>query len=249
MALGRKTSPRDVLSAPEPLPVAILAGGMATRLGELTKRVPKSLLEIAGRPFLAWQLDLLHANGIRHVVLCVGHLGEMIRRRFGDGRQYGLSIEYSLDGPVLLGTGGALRNALPLLGRAFFVLYGDSYLPVDMPAVQSAFEVSGKSALMTVYANRGKYDRSNVRFQRGRILAYDKVAPSRDMRHIDYGLSALNASALEAFESRQCFDLAQIFTGLVHKGELAGYLVRERFYEIGSPGGIEEFRRLVTAHR
>lgn len=245
--MAAKASPPPLPS--EPLPVAILAGGMATRLGALTQRVPKSLLDVGGRPFLAWQLDLLRANGVRRVVLCVGHLGEMIRRRFGDGGHHGLAIEYSPDGPTLLGTGGALRNALPLLGRAFFVLYGDSYLPVDMPAVQAAFEVSGKPALMTVYANRGKYDRSNVRFERGRLLAYDKASPSRAMKHIDYGLSALSAATFEAFPPGRRFDLATLLAGLAAKGELAGHLVRERFYEIGSPGGLEEFRRLVTAQR
>jgi NDP-sugar pyrophosphorylase family protein len=195
---ARKAAKKLVTVPPsEPLPVAILAGGMATRLGELTRRVPKSLLEIGGRPFLAWQLDLLRSNGIRRVVLCVGHLGEMIRRRFGDGGQHGMSIEYSPDGPTLLGTGGALKNALPLLGPAFFVLYGDSWLPVDMLRVQSAFDSSGKPALMTVHANKGKYDRSNVRFHRGQILAYDKVSPARNMQHIDYGLNVLTARALE----------------------------------------------------
>ena len=113
------------------LPVAILAGGLATRLRPITEKIPKSLVDVAGEPFIVRQLDYLFRQRVRDVVLCIGYLGEMIEAVVGDGSRFGLRVSYSIDGPILLGTGGALRRAAPLLGEAFFVLYGDSYLPVD----------------------------------------------------------------------------------------------------------------------
>src|SRR5512144_908368 len=145
-----------------PLPVAILAGGLATRLRPITEKIPKSLVPVAGRPFLAHQLELLRSRGIIRIVLCVGHLGEMVEREFGDGSAHGVRLEYSFDGPVLLGTGGALKRARPKLGQQFFVLYGDSYLPVAFSPIAECFERSGKPGLMTVYRNEGQYDTSNV---------------------------------------------------------------------------------------
>ena len=119
-----------------PLPVAILAGGLATRLRPITERIPKVLVPVAGRPFLAHQLELLRGQGIRRAVLCVGHLGEMVQREFGDGAAHGVQLDYSFDGPAPLGTGGAVKRALPLLHDRFFVLYGDSYLPIDFRPVE-----------------------------------------------------------------------------------------------------------------
>ena len=122
------------------LPVAILAGGLATRLGPLTQRLPKALLPVAGRPFIHWQLALLAQQGVTQVVLCAGHLGEQIQATVGDGSGFGMTVRYSFDGAVLLGTGGALKRALPMLGAAFFVLYGDSYLRCSFAAVEAAYE-------------------------------------------------------------------------------------------------------------
>ena len=172
-----------------PLPVAILAGGLATRLRPLTEKIPKVLLPVAGKPFLAHQLELLRGQGIRHAVLCLGYLGEMVTRQFGDGHDWGMHLEYSFDGPTLLGTGGALRQALPKLGEKFFVLYGDSYLTANFGLVAEAFDRSGQRGLMTVFRNEGLYDTSNVLFRDGRIVTYDKQARLPEMRHIDYGLS------------------------------------------------------------
>ncbi len=152
------------------LPAAILAGGLATRLGPLTEGLPKSLVEVAGQPFIVHQLRLLHRNGITQIVLCVGHLGEQIQAAVGDGRRWGVHLEYSFDGPQLMGTGGAIRQALPLLGDRFFVLYGDSYLDCDYQAARRAFAASGKLALMTVFRNENRWDPSNVVFQDGQIL-------------------------------------------------------------------------------
>lgn len=235
------------MSAPPDIPVAILAGGLATRLRPVTENIPKSLLPVAGKPFLAHQLELLHARGIRRVVLCVGHLGEMIQHDFGDGSSFGVQLDYSFDGPKLLGTGGAIKRALPLLGAEFFVLYGDSYLPVAYRPIAEFFRRSGKLGCMTVYRNEGRYDTSNVVFRDGQIAVYDKKARSPEMQHIDYGLSLFQAAAFEPYPAGQPFDLAEVMGRLVREKQLAGYEVRERFYEIGSPAGLAELETLLKA--
>jgi NDP-sugar pyrophosphorylase family protein len=222
------------------LPVAILAGGLATRLRPLTATIPKSLVEINGEPFLWHQLRLLRENGVDRVVLCVSHLGEQVRESAGDGREFGLHIDYSFDGDTLLGTAGALKRALPMLGESFFVLYGDSYLPIDLRAVEAIFRASGKAGLMTVYSNEGQWDTSNVEFAGGRIVAYDKKLRTQRMRHIDYGLGAFQASAFDRVLDGKVWDLAALYQDLLLAGELAAFEAPQRFYEIGSFGGIEE---------
>ncbi|NBQ55699.1 MAG: nucleotidyl transferase, partial [Verrucomicrobia bacterium] len=169
------------------MPVAILAGGLATRLRPITEKIPKALVEVAGKPFVFHQLDWLKRQKIHHVVLCVGYFGEMIREQVGAGERWGMQIKYSFDGEKLLGTGGALKKALPLLGDEFFVFYGDSFLPIDFLPVEQAFQASGKPALMTFLKNQGQWDRSNVEAQEGRLIAYNKKAPSLAMEYIDYG--------------------------------------------------------------
>jgi NDP-sugar pyrophosphorylase family protein len=219
------------------LPVAILAGGLATRMHPVTQTIPKSLIEVAGRPFIEHQLELLHAEGIKNVVLCVGYLGEMIEAHIGDGRRFGLSVRYSFDGEKLLGTGGALRRALPLLGQDFFVLYGDSYLEIDYAAVQAAYRGSAKPALMTVFRNEGQWDTSNVLFDGENILRYDKRHPTADMKYIDYGLGVLSSDLLK-HRGSEAFDLADIYAELVGESRLAGFEATKRFYEIGTPSGL-----------
>lgn len=234
------------MSALEKIPVAILAGGLATRLRPITEKIPKSLVPVAGRPFLAHQLELLHARGIRRAVLCIGYLGEMIQRDFG-GEKYGVKLEYSFDGPKLLGTGGAIKRALPMLGEEFFVLYGDSYLPIEYAPIAEFFHSSGKPGLMTVFRNEGKFDTSNVVFADGEIKVYDKKNKSPEMKYIDYGLSLFKASVFDSYSADQIFDLAEVMGKLVREKQLAGYEVRERFYEIGSPAGLAELEMLLTS--
>jgi NDP-sugar pyrophosphorylase family protein len=228
------------------IPVAILAGGLATRLRPITEKIPKSLVPVAGKPFLAHQLKLLHARGMRRAVLCIGYLGEMIQRDFG-GEAFGVKLDYSFDGPKLLGTGGAIKRALPLLGEEFFVLYGDSYLPVDYAPIAEFFQRSGKLGLMTVYRNEGKYDTSNVVFRDGEIIIYDKKIRSPEMRHIDYGLSLFKSSVFNSYSADQIFDLAEVMGKLVREKQLAGYEVPERFYEMGSPAGLAELETLLQS--
>jgi NDP-sugar pyrophosphorylase family protein len=227
-------------------PVAILAGGLATRLRPITEKIPKVLVPVAGKPFLAHQLELLRKQGITRAVLCLGYLGEMVQREFGDGSAHGVQLDYSFDGPVLLGTGGALKRALPKLGAQFFVLYGDSYLPIPFAPIADFFERSGRLGLMTVYRNEGKYDASNVVFGDGEIKVYDKKQRLPEMHHIDYGLSLFRREAFEHYPADKPFDLAQVMCDLVARKQLAGYEVRERFYEIGSHAGLNELNALLS---
>jgi NDP-sugar pyrophosphorylase family protein len=235
------------VSAPLDIPVAILAGGLATRLRPITEKIPKSLVPVAGKPFLVHQLELLRSRGIQRVILCVGYLGEMIQRDFGNGEKIGVKLDYAFDGPKLLGTGGAIKRALPLLGKEFFVLYGDSYLPVDYAPIAEFFHSSGKLGCMTVYRNEGKYDTSNVIFRDGEIVVYDKKAKLPEMRHIDYGLSLFKSAAFDSYSTGQPFDLAEVMGKLVREKQLAGYEVHERFYEIGSPAGLAELESLLQS--
>ena len=228
------------------LPVAILAGGLAARLRPITETIPKSLVEVAGRPFIFHQLEWLREQGVRRVVLCVGFLGEQIRDTVGDARRFGLAVDYSFDGDQLLGTGGALKKALPELGQDFFVLYGDSYLRCSLADVESAFRAAGMPALMTVMRNVGQWDRSNVLFQEERLVRYDKRNPSPEMRHIDYGLSVVRSNIFESYGDDEQIDLAEIFMALSERKELAGFEVRERFYEIGSQAGLKETEEFLA---
>jgi len=231
------------------LSIAILAGGLATRLRPLTEKVPKALLDIGGEPFIAHQLRLLRAGGIRRAVLCAAYLGEMIRDVVGDGGRYGMEVAFSFDGGRLLGTGGAVRKALPLLSPRFFVIYGDSYLPCPYQAIAAAFLAGGKRGLMTVYRNEGRFDSSNVEFAGGRVLAYDKKNVTPRMKHVDYGLSVFEQSVFAERPADEPFDLAGVFADLVARDDLAAFEVAERFYEIGSPQGLEETRRYILGGR
>jgi NDP-sugar pyrophosphorylase family protein len=227
------------------LPVAILAGGLATRLRPLTEQIPKVLLDVAGKPFAIHQLDLLRQHGVNDVVMCVGFLGEQVQQTLGDGSQWGMRIRYVFDGPKLLGTGGALRQALPLLGDAFFVLYGDSYLECDYAGVERAFRASGKAGLMTVLRNSNQWDRSNVWFRAGRIMCYDKRNHTPDMQHIDYGLGILSAGIFESYPPDEPLDMATIYQDLLKQNQLHGFEVTRRFYEIGSRAGLAETRQYL----
>lgn len=222
------------------LPVAILAGGLATRLRPITEKIPKALVDVAGRPFIAWQLDQLRQEGVEKVVLCTGYLGEMLEEVVGDGRAFGLQVFYSHDGEKLLGTGGAIKKASCLLGEEFFVLYGDSFLPIKFKEVEQSYKASGCSGLMTVLANQNQWDKSNVLFEKGRIVEYNKHTPSPQMHHIDYGLGVLNAESLVPYSQSKPFDLADLYHALSLKNDLHGYEVYTRFYEIGSHIGLAE---------
>jgi NDP-sugar pyrophosphorylase family protein len=220
--------------------VAILAGGMATRLGDVVKDTPKAMLDVGGRPFIDWQFERLASQGVTGAVLCLGHLAESIRGYAGDGL-HGVKIKYSFDGERPLGTGGALKQALPLLSDPFFVLYGDSWLETDWLPLWQRYQAGGAEAVMTVLHNQGRWDKSNCRYEDGRLLSYDKQAPGPEHQHVDYGLSLWSKAVFEG-EAREKFDLSDLQHGVAARGGMAGVEVAERFYEIGSHRGLEETR-------
>ncbi len=230
-------------------PVAILAGGLAARLGRLTEAVPKVLLPVAGRPFISHQLELLKGQGITRVVVCAGRLSEQIVAAVGDGSACGLSVEYSFDGDLPLGTGGAVRRAVPKLGEDFFVVYGDSYLRCSFAEVQAAYDASERPSLMTVLRNEDRWDKSNVLFRNGSLLEYDKRSPSAEMKHIDYGLSVLSSRVFADTRDGIVFDLAELYRALALGGQLAGFEVEKRFLEIGSLEGLREAEEFLSSAR
>lgn len=227
-------------------PVIILAGGVATRLRPLTETIPKAMLDVGGKPFIEHQLKLLAANGVRRVIVCAGYLGEQLQSFVGDGSRFGLSVDFVFDGATLRGTGGAVRNAAHLAGPVFFVMYGDSYLTEPFAPVEAYFRRHEKPALMTVYENSGKFDTSNIVLKDGSIACYDKKNRTPDMRWIDYGLCLFRMDAFDTDKFGDKFDLSQLLGELVERGEVLGWQVKDRFYEIGSFAGLEETSRLLA---
>lgn len=227
------------------LPIAILAGGLATRLHPLTVTIPKAMVNICGEPFAHWQIKLLAKAGIRNIVYCVAYKSEMLEEFLGDGSRYGVHIQYSHDGPTQLGTGGAVIKALPLLGEKFMVLYGDSYLPIDYAKVAKIFLEGNNPALMTVYQNDNNLDISNVLFSDGQIEIYAKGENSSNLHHIDYGLSCFDSSVFSPYGRQAPVDLSVICAELSSSKLLAGFEVYDRFYEIGSFNGIRDFTEYI----
>jgi MurNAc alpha-1-phosphate uridylyltransferase len=223
-------------------PLALLAGGLATRMRPMTETIPKSMIEVAGAPFIAHQVQLLVSRGVADIVVCAGYLGEQIEAYVGDGARFGCRVRYSYDGETLLGTGGAVARALPMLGREFFVMYGDSYLRADLRAMYAAFRAARLPAMMAVFRNQGRWDTSNVEFADGMVGIYDKHVRTAAMHYIDYGVGLLTANL---FDRGGQFDLADVYRDAARRGELAGWEADERFYEIGSPAGLEELNALL----
>ena len=220
--------------------VVILAGGLATRLGALTINQPKSMVKVMGKPFLEYQLGLLSKNGLKNVILCLGHMGGQIERHFQDGKRYGMNISYSFE-EELLGTAGAIKQAAPLLEDVFFVMYGDSYLSLDWLAAMRYFKSQNKLALMTVYKNYDRHDRSNAAVEDNLVKRYSKQEKTEDMVYIDYGANIFKKEVLGLIPGNRAYSLDNLFPRLIETGELLAYEVKERFYEIGSPQGLNEF--------
>lgn len=224
-------------------PIVILAGGLATRLGSLSKTVPKSLVLVNEEPFIAHQLRLLKNRGFEKVIICKGYLGNLIQNYVKDGKQFGLSVTYSDDGKKLLGTAGAIKNALPILEENFFVLYGDSYLMIDYKIIQKIYEEQNKPALMTIFKNNNQGDSSNIEINNNKIIKYDKKNKTTNMNYIDFGLSLFKKNI---FSSNDVFnDLSDLYRKLLTDNQLASYEVFQRFYEIGSINGLNDFKKFI----
>lgn len=223
------------------LQVLILAGGLGTRLGELTSKTPKAMIKVAEKPFIYHQLKLLESYGIKKVTLALGRYGKEVEKYVKGLDNINIDITVSYDGNKLLGTGGAVKKALPLLNNPFFVLYGDSYLDVNYYEIASYFSaLNNKKGLMTVLRNMNRWDKSNILFENNNILKYDKNNTTPQMQHIDFGLGVLRHSAFDEFNKSEKFDLVDVYKSLLKKNELAAFEVKNRFYEIGSLEGIKE---------
>ncbi len=232
------------------IPAAILAGGLATRLHPITQTIPKAMIDLNGKPFIQHQVELLHRHGVRKLVLCLGHLGEQVESHLGDGSRFDMRIYYAHDGPVLLGTGGAIRRAMPMLGEVCWVMYGDSYMDIDYRAILDTFARSDPErvlGLMTVIRNQDRWDRSNALFRDGRLMCYDKRNRTAEMEHIDYGVAILRRRAIERMPLGERCDLAELYSELVAERSMIGYELSQRFYEIGTPASLEEAREHLAS--
>jgi len=224
--------------------IVILCGGLATRLYPLTKKIPKSMVKVGKKPFLELQLELIKKNGIVDIVLCIGYKGKQIKDYFGDGKKWGLKIKYSRDGKKLLGTGGALKKAEPLLEDVFLVMWGDSYLPFNFQRAIDFFKKNDKLALMTVYKNENRIEPSNVEIRGNLVKAYSKKRKTKNMKYIDYGLSIFKKEVLKYIPKNKFYDLSKLNQLLIRKKQLLAFPVKRRFYQIGNFVGLEEFKRV-----
>jgi N-acetyl-alpha-D-muramate 1-phosphate uridylyltransferase len=225
--------------------IVILSGGKATRLYPVTKKMPKAMLELAGRPFIAHQLEMLKYNGFKRVIICAGYYGAVLENYIRATNQYGLTIDFSFDGAKLLGTAGAIKKALPMLEKSFAVIYGDSYLTEDIWPISNFFLQSNKKSLMTVFKNNNKWDTSNIIYADNKIIKYDKKNITQEMQYIDYGLLFFKVEAFSKILENQYYDLADLCVDLINEEQMAGYEAKKRFYEIGSFNGLEETRKYL----
>jgi N-acetyl-alpha-D-muramate 1-phosphate uridylyltransferase len=225
--------------------IAVLAGGLGTRLYPLTRRIPKAMVSIEGKPFLEYQIELLKKNKINDILLCVGYKFRQIKKYFGNGRRFGVKIRYSIEEKDLLGTAGSLKKAQRYLKKDFIVIYGDSYLPIDLQKVVYAYKKSRKPALMTVFRNKNKLDKSNVKMHGKKVVLYDKNSKEK-LDYIDYGLTVLKKKLIEELPKNKILQLDSIFEKLAAAGQLAAYEVKKPFYEIGSQKGLERFREYIS---
>jgi len=223
--------------------IVVLCGGKATRLYPLTKKIPKSMIKISGKIFLEHQIDLLKKNGLSDIVLCVGYKAEQIKKYFGDGKNFGVEIKYSSDKKKLLGTGGALKKAENLLEDSFLVMYGDSYLPFNFQKAIKFFKKSNKLGLMTVFKNLNKYEPSNVEVEKNLVKSYSKKRKTKKMKYIDYGVIIFKKEALKFIPKNKVYNLSKLLQTLIKKKQLLTYPAEKRFYQIGSPEGLEEFKK------
>lgn len=226
--------------------MVILCGGLATRLGSLAENTPKSMIQINGKPFLEYQIDELKKHGVKDIVLCVGHLSEKIESYFENGTKHGVKIKYSYDKDKPLGPIGALKSAEKLLDAIFFTMYGDSYLSIDYQKVYEEFTEKNKLAMMTVYQNFDKYDKSNIILDGNFIKQYGEQK-TKDMTYIDYGSSIFNKKVLDLIPSNSVYSTKDLYTNLVEKKELLAYKVDKRFYHIGNLRSLEEFKRYIKS--
>ncbi len=223
--------------------VIILCGGLASRLYPLSETTPKSLIEIHKKPFIHYQLEQLHQQHITDVILCVGKFGDIIEEKIGN-KYKNITIQYSHDGELPLGTGGAIKKALSLIPENdFIVLYGDSYLQIPINKMINKYYASKKPILMSVYRNKNKLHKNNIIYN-GEILSYDKELYHPDMTHIDYGINIFNKSVF--VQTPHIFDLSKLLTDFVKIKQVSSIEATVSFHEVGSFKGIEKFEKFIV---
>ena len=223
-------------------PLVILAGGMAKRLGNISIDTPKCLIPVAGKPFIDWQVEYAAKQGVKDIYICSGWLANKIEEHFNEYKYKGLNITVVADGKELLGTGGAISNILKILPKSFFVLYGDTYLPIDFKALVDFHKnkINPENSLLTIYKNNSKLDVSNIIYENNVIIKYSKTKLEKKMKHIDYGLSIMTQEAFTTYRHDRFFDLGDLYEFLVEHKLIHPYLATERFYEIGTPESLAE---------
>ncbi len=237
--------------------LVILAGGLGTRLKEATAKTPKSMVEIAGKPFLQHQIELVRSRGIKRILLLTGHLGEQIESHFGDGSKFGIQLSYSRETEPL-GTAGALKLAEPLLQKRFLMMYGDAFLTLDYGLLWDRQSRSVRQAVMVIFKNDNRWGRSNVVYDLPVVAYFDptpqaqtsehasKLKPHQRFEYIDYGITAVKRELIEAMPAGLKGSMNDVFAELASKRQLDGLEVKERFYEIGSPSGLEDFESYLA---
>jgi NDP-sugar pyrophosphorylase family protein len=226
----------------------ILAGGLGTRLGELTRDMPKAMTPFHDRPFLHYSVKLLGNQGIRDIVICIGYLGEQIKDFFGNGQKMGVNIKYSQEGERLLGTGGALRQARDMFDSYFLVLNGDTYLPIDYREVEGKHLQRGRKALMVVYDNKIDTEvKNNIALDDDEtVLRYDKEGISSELNYVEAGAIILRKEVLELIPEEVPISLEDgIYSPLIQEREMAAYITKQRFYDIGTPERQKAFEEFV----
>jgi NDP-sugar pyrophosphorylase family protein len=224
--------------------IVVLAGGYGTRLEHLTKKIPKAMIKINSKPFLYYLLNQLNSQGFKNVILCTGYLGNQIKKYVRDGKKFNLNIKYSVEKKKLLGTAGCIKKALPLLSNNFFVIYGDTFLPIKFNKIQEAYVKKKAKALITIYKNKNKYDNSNISLNKGNVY-YEKNSKNKNMNYIDYGLIIFNKKVVKSPMFNKNSDLSNVLNILSKKKQLKHTIIKKRFYEIGSFNGLKEAKKVL----
>lgn len=231
--------------------VAILAGGLGTRLGEMTKDVPKPLVLVKGKPFLEWQIEHLKSHGFKKILLLVGYKADKIKDYFGDGKKWGMEIEYSVEKDQM-GTGGALLNARYQLEGDFLLLFGDSFLPVDFEGMLSKLDHS-TDVVMAVYNNKENTDVPfNVSLDTNFLVdAYYKEGssqqkPDKVLKYVEAGAYLVRKSILSGVALKYCSFESELLKGIIRMRRVKGWISDERFYDIGTPERLALFERKLS---
>ena len=219
----------------------ILAGGLGTKLRPLTHITAKLMLRVYGKPFLEYHVEALKKHGIEDIVILVGHLGSQIKSHFANGHPF---LRYSEDD--MLGSGGAVKNALDLLDGEFLVLNGDTYLPIDYNSLIDKFRGSGKDALMTVYDNNENIRPNNVCIKNGEITEYNNAEPKPYFTHLDAGVSIFKKSVFLA--GPQKFSLEKdVYPQLISARRLGNAVTHQRFFDIHTLERLENIRKIMQS--